>query len=139
MFNAHPHCKYFRQKPGCSTLSKAWSIHESPAIKSARKRLYRRSQVGLLMSSFRWEPKAGVFRNTHQGSPSQASPPPVDLYRVTLVTIQKVRPSPTYSTQRDCILLKCIPISLEQKEMTGIKEVLVNSYQLQGRASQETN
>ena len=65
MFNTHPHCKYIRQKPGCSTLSKAWPIHESPAIKSARKRIHTRSQVGLLTSSFRWEPKAGgILQNT---------------------------------------------------------------------------
>lgn len=36
---------------------------------------------------------------------------------VSLVNIQKVQPSPTYPTQRDCILLKRVPISLEQKEM----------------------
>lgn len=65
MFNTHPHCQYIRQKPGCSTLSKAWPIHESPAIKSARTRLHTRSWVGLLTSSFRWEPKAGgVLQNT---------------------------------------------------------------------------
>lgn len=65
MFNTHPHCKYIRQKPGCSTLTKAWPIHKSPAIKSARKRLHTRCQAGLLISSFRWEPGAGgVLQNT---------------------------------------------------------------------------
>lgn len=77
MFNTHPH--YISQKPGCSTLSKAWAIQKSPAIKSARKRLYTRSQAGLLMSSFRWEPKAGgVLQNTPNLT-SSSSPPPIHL------------------------------------------------------------
>lgn len=59
MFNTHPHCKYIRQKPGCSTLSKAWPMHESPATTTARKRLHTRPQVGVLRSPVRWEPKAG--------------------------------------------------------------------------------
>jgi len=72
MFDIHPHSEYIRQKPGCSTLPKARPIHQSPATRGARERLHQRSQVGLLRSSFRWEPKAGgVLHHTkaHQLKP----------------------------------------------------------------------
>lgn len=81
MFNTHPHYKYIRQKPSCSTLPKAEPIHKSPAIDSARRRLHTTSSAHeLLQVGTQGRSYSAKYTKAHR---FQKSPPPTDLYCVT--------------------------------------------------------
>lgn len=109
MFSTPLAASTLMQKPGCSTVSEAQPVQESPATRSARKRLHTRCQAALPVSSGQ-----EVLCRTHQGSPAQSSaqtPPPHHSAAHTKSNLLL----PTLPW-RDCTLWKPMSISLEQRE-----------------------
>lgn len=90
MFNTHPHYKYIRQKPSCSTLPKAEPIHKSPAIDSARRRLHTTSSAHELLQ-VGTQGRSYSAKHTKAHRFQQVLHPQIST--VSLVRIQKVTPS----------------------------------------------
>lgn len=117
------------QKPGCSVLSKAWPVQESPATRNARR--------GFTQSAHELKAGGALEKTPRLTSSSQSSA------QTSLPLTCEHMESPIFSFPPAWKRLHLSETynhfsGTERKDTSG-KEVLLNPLQLQARANQERN